>query len=132
MLGVPILLAIASVSATLVFSIKNNMFSSGESNDVDEWEDVNIYDKFEIFPTIRQKDFYDHLRMESGKAIINEDMIANIIWHIMKGSKISSGDLEWEYELRENQELNISLKWITSTGKEYAKTYQFVVSQESE
>lgn len=131
MIVVPIVLTIGSVSATLAFSISNNVGGNNSSND-DSWTDSDIYDKLEIFPELKQREFYNHIRIEYGKAIINDEMIANIAWHILKASKITNGDLYWNYEHKNEQELTFSFKWISPIGKEYSKTYEFKLSQDYE
>ncbi len=99
--------------------------------------DINlddIYEDVKIFPTLNKYDFYDDIKINNEKAIINNGMIAKVINYIINYIQIPHGAIKYGFELdNSNQKLKLTFEWDSSTnqsiGKIYRKSYLIKISK---
>lgn len=88
----------------------------------------SIYDKVDIFPNINQYDFYQYIRIEDGKPVIDDNFIAKVINYVIKNTRVTDGDISMNYTQPDIQSLSVTFYWVKDGEKEYWKTYNFSLS----
>ena len=108
-------------------------------------EHKNIYDQFEIFPTLDQHDFYGDIRIvEVGKdlkdkigitgmkVIIDDEMKAKIINYVLRHMKTSEGEISYGYDEVDSPKVNFYFKWMDPDSHYHYKTYTFSLTDHNE
>lgn len=107
-----------AVAAFVWIKFSNREIKIIETNDQDK---DFIYDKLQIFPHINKYDFYDDLRIYDNKIIIDNNMIAKIINFVINKAQIPYGNVEYNYEQKNSQELKLTFAWSVNEEKEIRK-----------
>ena len=110
----------------------NKYLPPDEVTESDGSKSSQLVDKFQVFPQLRQEQFYKYIRIESGRAVMNKDFIANVVNYVIKNMQISDGSIEWGYQVNGYRTwLKLTFKWITGLqGRTFTKTYSFDLSKD--
>ena len=85
-----------------------------------------IYDSSSIFPDLDKEYIYNLIRIKDGRAIITNDMVAQIIKYIVIGLSNTDGDVEFRVKKISDQEMYISSIWMLN-NQVATKTYHLKI-----
>lgn len=96
---------------------------------VHEQDVHSIFNSIDIFPKISNFEIYSEVRIENGKGIITDDLIAFLINKVIKGAKVTDGKINFNYEIApDKQSARVTFNWEKDKDHVFWKTYKLTLS----
>ena len=134
-IGSPVVLTAGTIGTYLAVTTysSKNIVHKKEKKIISKNHDVNIlpkedsYSKFKIFPDLDQHDFYNDIKINQLKAVIDQEMQAKIINYVFRHTSFTEGNISYSINKITPQNFKFHFKWISPDGYPHYKTYHFVI-----
>ncbi|CAC13530.1 unknown; predicted coding region [Mycoplasmopsis pulmonis] len=101
----------------------NTQLATKDSNQKTEQSSIS----FNVFSQMDEKDFYQSVYIEDGKAKIDKDIVAKIVKDQITRLGVSHGDLKVGYFV-ENEVIFLDLIWTSNNNQRVQKSFKLYLS----
>lgn len=125
----PIILVSSVLGTVYALKIKNNdvtKSNDGEINVDNNYDDDDVatsrfdpsvkYKKSDIFPKVQVKDVYEYIKIKNDIPVFDKEIIAKLVKIIVSGLGVTFGELNFEWQFKDKQNLLFVAYWYEAKG----------------